>query len=297
MKLGYRDRVVLMVAIIIVILGIGIFVFIKPKWEALNSNKQTLETVQEEWDAKLIDFDRIPKKQDTINKRYEEGLKVSEEFTDEMDSVALDKFFQEQFGNVEQNKTDEVTVRQALSVTDETPQTIGYYYYVPNIVVYPLYEVADLDGSLAQEAAQKLLESNILSARTAQSISTGSNTFTVRINKDDIMAMLDAVKAYADAHKDAMMITSVSFKEYDFNVNVVGEEGEAEPQLDEEGNPLPVIPSTMETTDNTDIVPGYTDVTIIFKTLYMQEPTKPDVGPKYDKTIWDGNEWRTAVVE
>ena len=64
MKLGYRDRVVLMVAIIIVILGIGIFVFIKPKWEALNTNKQTLETVQEEWDAKLIEFDRIPKKQE-----------------------------------------------------------------------------------------------------------------------------------------------------------------------------------------------------------------------------------------
>lgn len=297
MKLGYRDRVVLMVAIIIVILGIGIFVFIKPKWEALNSNKQTLETVQEEWDAKLIEFDRIPKKQETINKRYEEGLKISEEFTGEMDAVALDKFFQEQFGNVEQFKTDEVTVRQSLAVTDEATQTIGYYYYVPNIVVYPLYEVADLDGSLAQEAAQKLLESNVLSARTAQSISTGTDSFTVRVRKEDLMTMLDAVKAYADAHKDAMLITSVSIREPDFNVFVVGEEGEAEPQLDEEGNPLPVTPTTMATVDNTDIVPGYTDVTIIFKTLYMQEPTKPDVGPKYDKTIWDGNEWRTAVVE
>ena len=42
MKLGYRDRVVLIIAIIVVILGIGIFVFIKPKWESLNENKERL---------------------------------------------------------------------------------------------------------------------------------------------------------------------------------------------------------------------------------------------------------------
>ena len=40
MKLSYRERIILIVAIILVILGIGIFVFIKPKYEKMTSNKE-----------------------------------------------------------------------------------------------------------------------------------------------------------------------------------------------------------------------------------------------------------------
>jgi hypothetical protein len=296
MKLGYRDRVVLIIAIIVVILGIGIFVFIKPKWESLNENKERLEQVQTDWDAKLIEFDRIPKKQDTINKRYEESLQISEEFTDEMDAIGLDKFMQENFTNNDQFKNDEVTVKMSMSVADEAAQTIGYYYYVPNIVVYPLFENADLDGSLAQETAQKLLESNVLSARTAQSIGTGVQSYTIQINKEDTKALLDSVKAYAEAHKDAMMLTGVNIKGGHFNEYGNTEENQAEPQLDADGNPVPTVQVNTQNTAE-EYRPGYTEVTFIFKALYMQEPTKPDVGPKYDKTIWDGEEWRTAVAE
>lgn len=298
MKLGYRDRVVLIVAIVIVILGIGIFVFIKPKWEKLNENKETLENLENEWEAKLIDFDRIPKKQDTINKRYEESLKIAEEFTPEMDAVELEKFFQEQFVNNEKFTNDQVTVKQSVSVTDETAQTIGYYYYIPNIMTYPLVQMADLDGSLALDTAARLLESNVLSARSPQSIGTGTETLTLLINKEDTMALIDSVKEYADSHKDAMMISSISLREYDFNVNAeAGEGAPAEPQLDEEGNPIPAAPAANAEVNEDGIKPGYTEVTFIYKALYMQEPTKPDVGPKYDKTIWDGNEWRNAVAE
>lgn len=298
MKLGYRDRVVLIVAIIVVILGIGIFVFIKPKWEALNKNKELLKAAQEEWDAKLIEFDRIEPKQKTINKRYEESLKIAEEFTDEMDSVQLEEFIQNQFMNTEKFTEDGVTVKQALTVTDEVPATLGYYYYIPNIVTYPLYESADLDGSLALAAATKLLESNILSARTAQSVGTGTSTFTVEINREDTMALLDAVKQYADSHKDAMMISSIAIKDITFNEDLAEDENGQPQQVDEEGNPIPAANNAnKEEGVNKDIRPNYTEVTVVFKAFYMQEPTKPDVGPEYDKTIWDGNEWRTAVVE
>jgi hypothetical protein len=292
MKLGYRDRVILIVAIVAVIFIIAIFAFIKPKYEELNNNKTTYQTLSDEWDAKLIEFDRIPSKQNTIKNRYDESLKVADEFTDEMTSIELEEFLKTNFLNTEKFQTDEVVLKNSMAVSDEQTAPVNYYFYVPNMVTYPLYENADLDGSLAVEAAERLMESNILSARSAQTIGVGNSTFTLQINKEDTLDLLDAVKAYAEQHKDAMMISNVVIKEYDFNENVEGAQ-QAAPQLDEEGNPI--APAAVATTEE-GVKPGYTEVTITYRSLYIQEPTEPDVGPEYDKSIWDTEEWRDPVT-
>ena len=301
MKLSYRDRIVILVAIVIVIIGLGIFLFIKPAWQKLNTSKEERETLQTEWDAKLLEFDRIPARQENINKRYDEGLKLSEEFTDEMGSIELDQFLRDQFVNTQQNIDDDVQVKGEYTVTDESTASLSYYYYLPNIVTYPLYESADLDGSLAVEAAKKLLDSNILSARSAQTVGSGAATFTLLINREDTMALLDAVKKYADEHKDAMLIESVSLKEADFNENLEQEEQQAPaaPELDEDGNPIPAAnnPPANTQTNEEGAKKDYTEATIAYRAYYIQEPTKPDVGDKYDKTIWDGDGWRTAAGE
>ena len=46
MKLSYRDRIILLIVLVVAILLLGVFVFIKPQWEALNTNKKTLEDEQ-----------------------------------------------------------------------------------------------------------------------------------------------------------------------------------------------------------------------------------------------------------
>ncbi|HAG12664.1 MAG TPA: hypothetical protein DCG49_02250 [Ruminococcus sp.] len=291
MKLGYRDRVILLIAIVAVIFIIAIFAFIRPKLEDLNNNKQALEGVKTEWETKVIEFDRIPAKQKTIKARYQESLDISKGFTDEMDGLGLENFVREGFVNIDQFIGDGVLMTESLNVTDETAATLGYYFYAPNIVTYPLYENADLDGSLALEAASKLLESNVLSARSAQTVSNGTHTVKLIINQTDVLDLLDSIKAYADANNDAMMITNVVTKDYyRFNQNTAA----PTPQLDDEGNP---IPGTGGTAEGDDMKPGYTEVTITYKSIYMQEPTEPDVGPAYDKTIWDGEEWRDPVAE
>ena len=303
MKLSYRDRIVILVAIFIVILGLGIFLLIKPQWQKLNDAKAEREDLQTKWDAKLLEFDRIPTLQNTINTRYEEGVKLADEFTDEMTSIELDQFLRDKFVNTPDNIADEVKVKGSFEVTDESTASLSYYYYIPNIVTYPLYESADLDGSLAVEAAKKLLDSNILSARSAQTIGSGSSTFTLLINRKDTMALLNAVKKYAEEHKDAMLIESVTLEQADFNENLELEEDEqqqqqAEPETDEDGNPVPAkAENKKQQTGDDQAKKDYTEATITYRAYYIQEPTKPDVGPKYDKTIWDGEGWRTAAAE
>lgn len=323
MKLGYRDRVIILVSLVVIIIGVGIFVFIKPKWQKLNQNKQNLANAENEWNMKMLDFDKINVRRDNINKKYVEAGKIADEFTDEMTSVELEEFLQAQFVNNDKFKEDEVEIKQSFSTSDEQSASLNYYYLTPNIVTYPLFEAADLDGSLANAAKQIMRESDVLSSRATQSVGSGQSSFTLLINREDTMALLDSVKDYAAAHKDAMLINSVTIKDYDFNKNVEEEEGAAkQPAQQEEPaegegaegegaegegddnaaantdeQKTRVILKVQKDGNNANVKKDYTEVTITYTAYYMQEPTQPSVGPEYDKTIWDGDAWRTAVVE
>jgi predicted metallopeptidase len=318
MKLGYRDRVILLIACVIIIFCIGIFLFIKPKWEELSKNEKDLDDLQTKWNNTLNTFSTIPGRQKTILEKYEEGKELAAEFTPEMDAVGLDKFLQEKFMNTDVHIANGLEAKGAVSFTNQTPTTINYYYYTPNIVTYPLYEMADMDGSLKIAAAEKRKESDVLSKRTAQSVGSGKSQLLIHTTRQDLMNLLAAIHEYAVKNKDAMIINSVAISDYTFGLDpgYVLEIPE-EIEKDEEGKIVPAemkvvkseatyVPegasgnTTSSETDKDkekdkkqDADPGYSDVTIQYDVYYMQEPMKPDVGAEYDASIWDGDEWRT----
>ncbi|MDD5946286.1 MAG: hypothetical protein PUC41_00610 [Oscillospiraceae bacterium] len=290
MKLGYRDRIILLVVMVIVVFAIGIFAFIKPKWEELDTNKKTLETEQNTWNTQMTNFERINTLRDTINKRYNESLTLCEGFTDEMDSTELDQFLQEKFINIEQFIKNDMELSGSSTISDMGTATLAYYYYTPSIVTYPLYEAADFDGSLAKAAQQKCKESIILSARSSQIVGNGNATLTFKVTKQDTMDLIDAVRKYAVDNKDSMLLQSVSITDFDFNGDPL--------ERDAQGNIIGTPPTPKEGEE--ELEPdeyGYTDVTFDFQVYYIQEPTKPDVGEAYDKSIWDGDAWRNYVSE
>ncbi len=307
MKFGYRDRIVLLIVVIVLILSIGIFVFIKPAVEKLNTNKTTRDNLKAEWNQKLHEFSLIPDRQTIIENKYKEGADIAAKFTDEMNSVELGKFIQDTFVNIEKFREDEVRVIDNAELGEKTTSSMSYYYYTPSIITYPLYEYADLDGSLAKAAEEKMKEANLMKARAAQTVGSSSAKITLQINREDTMALIDAVNQYAKDHNDTMLIESISLGEAEFNEAYL-EKDEAqqpaqpqEPQVDEEGNPIEPNPAENNNNDEedktpTDIKPGWTEVSISYRVLYVQAPTKPDVGPSYDETIWEGNEWKTVTA-
>lgn len=294
MKLSYRERIVLIVAIVIVIFGIGIFVFIKPTYEKMKKNKETLDTVKAEWQKKLDTFKLIPVRQESINNNYQTGLDLSKDFTDEMTSVEMDEFLQG-FMNTEDFIENKVAVKSKMDVSDEGASAINFYYYAPNVVTYPLYEAADLDGSLAKAAEEKLHDVNLLASKKAQTISAGTETFVVKIKREDLMTFLDAIEKYAKDNKDAMLITSVKLTDCNFNEDLEDGTGAQQGQTDEDGNPVAAAANANAGKNGEE--KDYTEVTVDYIAYYIQEPQKPDVGPAYDETIWNGNEWRTKVAE
>lgn len=293
MKLGYRDRIILLIVMIIVVFAIGIFVFIKPQWEALEANKSALATAEKDWDDQLVKFNDINTIRDNINKRYEEALTISEGFTDEMDSTQLDQFLQETFMNTEKHIKNGVQLADSSAISDYGTASMPYYYYTPGVVTYPLYEYADFDGSLEAATKEKLKESTILAGRSTQTVGNGSAQLIFKINREDTMALIDAVRKYALDNNDAILLKSVEITDYDFNGTPL--------ERDDEGNIIedPEEPAEGENgeepLDPEDI--GYTQVAFDFQVYFMQEPTKPDVGEAYDASIWEGDAWKTYTSE
>ncbi len=287
MKFGYRDRIVLLIACVLVILGIGIFVFVKPKYEKMRKDEKALKDERESWNLKLNDYAGIPQYQKSILDKREDANTIALKFTDEMDAVKLDQFLQENFLNTPKNIQYQTRLRGSLAVSDESSTTMGYYYYTPSIISYPLMEYADLDGSLQRALDEKRKDATVLGARAVQSVGVGNASFSVRISKENCMEFVDAVRKFAEDHSDAMMLNSVSFADCKFN-------GGKTVERDEEGKLKGTRPEGLpdKYKDIKDEDLGYTDVSFVYSVFYMQEPTAVDVGPEYQASIWDGSEWK-----
>lgn len=325
MKLGYRDRVILLVACVIIIFCIGIFLFIKPTWEKLNKNEEVLKTESEKWNIQLEQFNNITRMQDNINKKYEKGKELSTEFTPAMNSIEFDRFMQK-FINTDTHLANGLDVKGGVTFMDEGVSSISYYTYTPRVLTYPLYELADMDGSLKTATQEKLKESDILSKLPSQSAGANRITLNLKTTRQDLMNLLETIHKYAEDNHDAMLVHSVSINDYTFGL----EPGEVleiptEIEKDEDGNikraeftvktseanykpedststPASTPDTTTDTKKKDDSdkqrdtsMIGYSEVNIDYELYSMQEPTKPDVGPAYNSAIWDGDEWQSYV--
>ncbi|MDD7185262.1 MAG: hypothetical protein PUH54_06265, partial [Oscillospiraceae bacterium] len=80
MKLNYRDRVILLIIIALVILLGGFFGLIKPRYNDIKENKSTRDTVQAEWDGLDAKIQQIPVLRENIKTTKADADKISELF-------------------------------------------------------------------------------------------------------------------------------------------------------------------------------------------------------------------------
>lgn len=287
MKFGYRDRIVLLIACVVIIFGIGIVLFIKPKYEDLKTDKKARDKAVQEWNVQLEKFDGIPGRQKKLEDDFKTATDEAKNFVTAMDGVELDDFLREKFMNTEEHIEHGVRLNGNLSVSDQSSTSLSYYYYSPSVVTYPLYELADMDGSLARAAAEKRYEADVLSSRASQSVGAGDATFSVIVNRKDAMALIDGIHDYAVKNKDAMLLHSVSFSDYKFLGGL---------ELDENGQVKKddtAQPTTGGEEEEEEDLGGTSLMAVSYSVYYMQEPTKPDVGPSYDPDVWKTDAWRT----
>lgn len=235
MKLSKQERIATIVILILVILGVGIFVFIKPAIEGLDSTQKNLENKQAEYNADIEKAGRKSDLRTEIEKAYEKGEHLADMFFPELTSYEADeamrKFLSQCTANV---------VVESLQVEEPTTAILSPYFSVSQEVVYELKTYATQGAEPDEAETRRLDRLTKLSAALggAQTIGASTVSFTVSaIDREELLKFADEVNNYIvkengkDTRK-AIILNGMSFdcpeitKEYDAKVASINDEAE-----------------------------------------------------------------------
>lgn len=209
MKLSKQERIAVLVIALIILLGLGIFFFIVPKFQAIGESSASLVSRQQELQAAT---ERAATKEqlgnDVIN-AYNEGRNVADMFFEDMTPYEADaavREFLDYCKNVEVKDDQGNVIKKKLNISvdsltvgEPTVSTLGVSFFSEPTVDYDLKTYASQGRETSQEdldarAREQLLQSELSTTQTVGSISA---QFTVSaLDEDEIMAFIDAVNEY-----------------------------------------------------------------------------------------------------
>ncbi len=181
MKLSYRDKVIFIVVMVILVLVAGFFLLIKPKFEAVDSAKYNLEQKQNEWtdlENKIATYPDIVK-----------GMKANLETISEQQKVFLENSYPYLNERYIREALAEVNV-EVKSVTTQytTANPLEKYLIEPkNILAYENQINADIFNTLPQEVYD---EYNGVEEESANPVIVGETIMSISFDSD--IALRDA---------------------------------------------------------------------------------------------------------
>ena len=215
MKLTYRDKLILLGLIVVAIVLISIFVIIVPKSKSIKANEQVLADYQVQLDEVENKKLEIPNLETGIQDAVKNGEEYAKAFfksdenavIDTLDTYKIDQYLQEAVNN---NK-----ISVAMGLNSAASTNLEYYYYTPNIVTYPIFEAADLDGTLANELKELMKAETVLSANETQEIAAVVVTLDIYATKEDTLNFINDIKNI----DDAVVVSKLSFEDYSFGMD------------------------------------------------------------------------------
>ncbi|MBR4101878.1 MAG: hypothetical protein IKK51_08400 [Oscillospiraceae bacterium] len=231
MEMSYRDKMVLLVVGVIVILVGGFFALIKPKYDDMKANKAAYVKTQETWTGIKREIDAIPTYKNKITEIYNESkdtakIFINTAFTSANADYAHDHTAYE-LDQYIQPAVDASNVEiTSMKLDDVSAQKIEYYYHIPNVLTYSLLEAADVNGNYAKEVAEVLKSGIVLETRETAELQTVDVEMTVNGTKESLMKFLEGI----DSDKNAILVNEVAVENYQFTDGL---------ELDEYGDPMP----------------------------------------------------------
>ncbi len=236
MEMSYRDKVILIVLLILLVLVGGFFALIKPKYEKWQSDKKIYADTEIEWNGIDQKLTAIPTLQKNIKEKCSEYKKTAqvfvndafksanETYTNEKTSYEIDQYLQPVIDECSLEVTD-------MTLADVTSETINYYFYEPNVVTYSLLEAADINGDYNADLAEVMKESIVLTERVVGDVMCQNVELTVNTTKENLMLFLDKM----GEEKNAVLVNNVNINNYEFT------DGLEVTQTGPDGQPVTVI--------------------------------------------------------
>jgi len=238
--MSYRDKMVILVISIIVILVAGFFALIKPTYSKLVEDTNTYETTKTEWDGIKQKLDAIPGLKDQITDTYKTAksdadIFVNDAFGDEVNDTFDTRKVNYIMDQFIQPAIDESNLKvSGFSFGSAGTVNMEYYYYQPNVVTYALLEAADINGNYAETLTDELLAQTTIEEKETAELLGQNIALSVEGTRENLMTFLDKIKEY----DEAVLVESVNISDYKFNGGI--EEGEPAVQqvvtVDEAGN-------------------------------------------------------------
>ncbi len=216
MKLNYRDRVILLIVIAVVILVGGFVGLIKPRYSDITENKARRDEVQEEWDGLDAKIQQIPTLRESIKQTKASADDLAKNFYSGEDLVngeligfmkpyQLDQYMQ---SIVDESKIKVVSM-EAGEIADTT---LNYYYYTPVVPTTAILDLADLNGNYSTEIKEKFKESDAISQRVPGNLFCQQYGINVKATKENLRSFMTKINEMDKAIRiDSISIADINF--------------------------------------------------------------------------------------
>ncbi len=217
MKLSKQEQIAAIIVIMLIIVVAGVFLFIKPNIETINTTQATLDAKKQEYDAAVTKQARKEPLKEEILAAYDTGKNLADMFFPELKTYELDN---EVRAFLEQCEA-EIVVEE---ITVSAPGTAGLStsMFVPPQVQYALKDyvnqgretdISKIDPGLIRQA--------LIAAACGepQTIGASTATFTIKAKTQEAMlAFADEVNNYEKEEngksiRKAVEINAISFKD------------------------------------------------------------------------------------
>lgn len=219
MKLSYREKIGLLIFLVVVV--IIIFVAWPIKLIRGNIETHTVEQakVKEDYDTNQRLIAQIPGIESNINKTYEETKGLSEKFASHVENIGFDKYFQQLLNKEPYKKAplNALEITDSLSIADAGTEGIEFYYYTPNVITYPILEKADTNGDLITKDSvlfAKVNKAVYMQTLESQTVEARTVSIPMKFTKEALLALEDELKKEGTG----IRITDVTIDDYTFNL-------------------------------------------------------------------------------
>ena len=230
MKISKQERIAIICFLVAAILGVGIFVFVLPNFNKIDTNNKQLTAVKQEYSDILKQLEHTSTIDDEISKAYEEGKNLADTFYDDLTPYEADEIMRQFIATFNKQEGKNITI-DGLSISPFATQTLTVSVFRSSEVTYPLKEFANTvveqpDTDALEEISSmntrelvmyaKKLQATLLAASEPVTVGSITVSFTVHSKKlqdlHDFVDLLFSGKYDDKLPAKATYIGSVSYQ-------------------------------------------------------------------------------------
>lgn len=215
MKLSKQERIGVLIIAVIIILGLGIFFFIVPKFNEMSDAQKKLDSKNKEYQQVIAKADTKDSLKDDIITAYKEGQDLADMFFEELTTYQADQELRAFLDQCKEKKINVVV--ESLDVTPPAVSTLSLSFFEEPEITYNLKTYATQGQTASDDeleaAARRLQMMTALSA--TQDVASISVSFkAIAENPDEMMKFVDAINEYTKSEdgkqvRKAMMLNEL----------------------------------------------------------------------------------------